>query len=134
LERALDWVEQGGAPDFVIRRGIRALVRTRPSELQPGSPTEAAALSERFVALRDAAQVAPLPALANEQHSEVPQEFFGAVLGPHRKYSCCYYGEDVATLDAAEAAALASTMRRCHCGGGLSAAWPWPPRCADSRG
>ena len=112
LARALDWVEQGRVPDFVIRRGIRGLVRARLNELHPGNPAAAAALNERFVALMDAAEVAPLPALANEQHYEVPQEFFGAVLGPHRKYSCCLFEAGCTTLEAAEAAALRVTCER----------------------
>lgn len=28
---------------------------------------------------------------ANEQHYEVPTSYFKAVLGPHKKYSCCLY-------------------------------------------
>jgi cyclopropane-fatty-acyl-phospholipid synthase len=112
LGRALDWVEQGRVPDFAIRRGIRGLVRTRLHELQPGNPAEAAASNERFVALMDGADVAPLPALANEQHYELPQGFFGAVLGPHRKYSCCYFADGAATLEAAETAALRVTCER----------------------
>jgi cyclopropane-fatty-acyl-phospholipid synthase len=112
LARAVDWAEQGRVPDFVIRRGIRALVRSRLSELKPADPAQVAALNERFVALMDAAEIAPLPALANEQHYEGPQEFFGAVLGPHRKYSCCFFAEGCRSLEAAEAAALSLTCER----------------------
>jgi cyclopropane-fatty-acyl-phospholipid synthase len=101
--RALEWVEQGRVPDFVIRRGIRALVRTRLNELEPADPAAAAALNERFVALRDASEVASLPALANQQHYELPQEFFSIVLGPHRKSSCCLFADGAGTLQAAEA-------------------------------
>ena len=36
---------------------------------------------------------------ANEQHYELPPEFFVAVLGPHLKYSCGYWPEGVDTLD-----------------------------------
>ena len=112
LARAMDWAEQGRIPDFVVRRGIRALVRSRLSELQPATEAEAAALNDRFVALMDAADVAPLPALANEQHYEVPAEFFGAVLGPQRKYSCCYFADGDPSLEAAEIAALSLTCER----------------------
>jgi cyclopropane-fatty-acyl-phospholipid synthase len=112
LAQALAWVERGRVPDFVIRQGIRGVVRSRLKELRVGSPAEAATRDERFVALMDAAEVAPLPALANQQHYEVPAEFFGAVLGPHRKYSCCLYAPGCESLEAAEAAALAVTCQR----------------------
>ena len=118
LRRALEWAEQGRVPDFVVRHGIRALVRARLAELHLGNPVEAAALTERFVALMDAAQVAPLPALANEQHYEVAQELFGAVLGPHRKYSCCLFATGCDSLEAAEEAALTVTCERARLANG----------------
>ena len=30
----------------------------------------------------------------NEQHYEVPTDFYKKILGPHLKYSCCYYQND----------------------------------------
>lgn len=46
---------------------------------------------------------------ANAQHYEVPAAFFELVLGPQRKYSCCYYEHAAATLAQAEEAALRRT-------------------------
>jgi 2-polyprenyl-3-methyl-5-hydroxy-6-metoxy-1,4-benzoquinol methylase len=46
---------------------------------------------------------------ANEQHYEVPTEFFALMLGPQRKYSCCYYARAGASLAEAEERALAET-------------------------
>jgi len=43
---------------------------------------------------------------ANQQHYEIPAEFFALVLGPQRKYSCCLYGDGAETLAAAEEHAL----------------------------
>ncbi|UHS57277.1 MULTISPECIES: cyclopropane-fatty-acyl-phospholipid synthase family protein [Agrobacterium] len=48
---------------------------------------------------------------ANRQHYEVPAEFFALVLGAQRKYSCCYYPSATTTLDGAETAALAETVK-----------------------
>jgi len=56
--------------------------------------------------------IALVPDLANEQHYEIPAEFFAEVLGRYRKYSCCYWGDGATTLDAAERAALEITCRR----------------------
>jgi cyclopropane-fatty-acyl-phospholipid synthase len=43
---------------------------------------------------------------ANAQHYEIPGEFFALVLGPQRKYSCCFYDDGIDTLPAAEERAL----------------------------
>lgn len=48
---------------------------------------------------------------ANRQHYEVPAEFFALVLGAQRKYSCCYYPSATTTLNDAETAALAETVK-----------------------
>jgi cyclopropane-fatty-acyl-phospholipid synthase len=110
--RALDWVEQGLIPDTVVRQGIRRLLRQRLASLAVDDAASSAALTEEFITALQSAPVAPLPALANEQHYELPPEFFGAVLGQHRKYSSCYWAPGVASLDAAEAAALTQTCER----------------------
>src|SRR5581483_2080271 len=48
----------------------------------------------------------------NEQHYEVPPEFFRLVLGPRLKYSSCLWPAGVETLAAAEEAMLALTCER----------------------
>jgi cyclopropane-fatty-acyl-phospholipid synthase len=48
---------------------------------------------------------------ANEQHYEVPAEFFHTVLGKHKKYSCCYWPAGVESLDEAEQLALLETCK-----------------------
>lgn len=114
---AVNWVEQGLVPDRVVRLGIRRLLKARLTELNSGDPAAVAALTQAFVDELRSAPLALLPEKANEQHYEVPAEFFGAVLGAHRKYSSCYWGEPggadaVQTLEQAEAAALAMTCER----------------------
>jgi cyclopropane-fatty-acyl-phospholipid synthase len=114
---AVNWVEQGLVPDRVVRLGIRRLLKARLSELHSGDPAAVATLTQAFVDELRGAPLALLPEKANEQHYEVPAEFFGAVLGTHRKYSSCYWGEPgtaepVHTLAQAEAAALAITCER----------------------
>jgi cyclopropane-fatty-acyl-phospholipid synthase len=108
----LEWTEQGRVPDAVIRAGIRRLCRQRLKDIG-ASDIEASALQmEAFIAAMNAGPVAPVPELANEQHYEVPPEFFDAVLGAHRKYSCCYWDNSVEDLDQAEAAALRISCER----------------------
>ncbi len=110
--RGLRAAEEGWLPDVLIRAGVRRLLRERLEEIDAADPEAGAAASTRFARVIQAAEVAPLPALANAQHYEIPAGFFGLVLGQHRKYSSCYWDRDTRTLDAAEAAALAITCER----------------------
>jgi len=106
MNLALNAAERGYAPDSVIRWGIRRLCAQRLDECENGlAPQE-------FAELMRLGPVAPVPEKANEQHYEVPPEFFEAVLGQRLKYSCCLWPQGVHTLDEAEEAALARTCRR----------------------
>ena len=106
---AINWVEQGLVPDAVIRKGIRRLCEQRLREIAANDCETASQLTERFVSSMDAHEIAPVPHLANEQHYEVPAEFFAHVLGPHRKYSSAWWPQGTADLAEAEARALAAT-------------------------
>ena len=110
--RAIGWVEQGYVPDSVVRLGIRRLLRERLVEIGDGDVERSAGIARAFVATLAGEPLALVPEKANEQHYEVPAAFFAAVLGPHRKYSSCWWPEGTATLGDAEAAALAATCER----------------------
>jgi len=110
--QAINWTEQGLVPDGVIRSGIRRLLQARLADLPTDDVEQAAEVTARFVAGMDAAPIALLPEKANEQHYELPPEFFGLALGPHRKYSCCHWGAGVVDLGDAEEQALATTCER----------------------
>jgi len=116
----LGWVEQGLLPDAVIRAGIRRLCERRLAEIAADDCEAAAQAAERFVLAMDASPVALVPERANEQHYEVPAEFFGLVLGPHRKYSSAWWPAGTADLAGAEAAALAATCERAGLADGQS--------------
>ncbi len=109
---ALNWVEQGLVPDRVVRLGIRRLLKERLAEIGEGDAEASARIAETFVASLAGSAVALLTEKANEQHYEVPAEFFARVLGPHRKYSCCEWDATTTSLGEAEAAALATTCQR----------------------
>lgn len=49
---------------------------------------------------------------ANQQHYELPPEFFRLCLGPRLKYSCAYWANGVHTLAQAEESMLELTCRR----------------------
>ena len=110
--RAFGWVEQGLVPDRVVRLGIRRLLKERLAEMHVDDAEAAEAMAQAFVESMRNAPVALVPEKANEQHYEVPAEFFERVLGPHRKYSSCLWNDGVETLAQAEAAALRATCER----------------------
>jgi cyclopropane-fatty-acyl-phospholipid synthase len=109
---ALGWIEQGRVPDSVVRAGIRRLCNVRLAEIEAGDAEAACRRTEAFVASMDAGPIAPLPRLANEQHYEVPADFFAIALGPHRKYSSAWWPEGAGDLGQAESAALSLTCAR----------------------
>jgi cyclopropane-fatty-acyl-phospholipid synthase len=104
-------------PDWLIRRRIRALLADRLREEDLHDP---ARQQERLMALvrgLRGSEIAIHTRAANEQHYEVPTEFFLKVLGSQRKYSCCWYdsfaiSQAATGLDAAEAKMLALTAER----------------------
>mgnify|MGYP000414539343 CR=1 FL=1 len=81
-------------------------------EIQADDPEVAAATLNEFVLMMRSSPVALVPELANEQHYEVPAEFFSEVLGPHGKYSCCYWDDAGSGLADAERLALEITCER----------------------
>jgi cyclopropane-fatty-acyl-phospholipid synthase len=105
-------LERGVLPDRLIRAGIRRLVARRLAEETRGTPEEQQRRLMDFVARLRASPIAVNTADANEQHYEVPTDFFARVLGRHMKYSCCYYAPGVEGLDAAEAEMLRITTER----------------------
>jgi cyclopropane-fatty-acyl-phospholipid synthase len=108
----LEWTEQGRVPDGVVRAGIRRLCRQRLRDIEARDIEASARRLEDFVRMMDRGPIAPVPERANEQHYEVPPEFFQHALGAHRKYSCCHWDDDTTNLDEAEAAALRITCER----------------------
>jgi len=120
LDAGIGAVERGLAPDAVTRLAIRRLCRQRLQQSALGGDDAASAHGDAFSQSLRSGPIAPLPEKANEQHYELPPEFFAAVLGPHRKYSCCYWPEGTATLAEAEAAALDVTCQRAALADGQS--------------
>jgi len=102
---AIRAVEATPLPDPVTRAGIRFLVETRRRSLASAIAADAA-----FARAMVAHPVAEHTDLANEQHYELPPEFFALTLGPRRKYSCCFYPTGHESLAEAEILALDATI------------------------
>ena len=110
--QAISWTEQGLIPDTIIRGAIRRLLRARLAELRTEDIEHVAEANLQFAQAMNDAPIAPVPEKANEQHYELPPEFFSLALGPQRKYSCCHWGTGVETLADAEEQALDITCKR----------------------
>ena len=110
-------LEADRVPDWLIRRQIRRLLAER---LRAEDQQDPARQQQRLMTLvrgLRGSEIALHTRAANEQHYELPTEFFLRVLGRHRKYSCCWYdsfelADAARNLDAAEARMLALSCER----------------------
>jgi cyclopropane-fatty-acyl-phospholipid synthase len=113
---AMRLLERDLVPDFLIRRRIRSLLARRLRDEDAGDPARQRRRLHDFIARLTASPVAIETAAANEQHYEVPTEFYTRVLGRHLKYSSGFFPHANArpadNLDAAEARMLALTCER----------------------
>ncbi|HPI97721.1 MAG TPA: cyclopropane-fatty-acyl-phospholipid synthase family protein [Synergistales bacterium] len=104
--------EKGILPDEVIRYGIRKRLAGMRSDLGKCGPAGPRSQKDRFVRALEDGSMAIEQDRVNSQHYELPPEFFSTFLGSRRKYSCCYWPEDVVDLDASEEAMLELTALR----------------------
>ena len=98
----IDLAERGLVPDAVLRHGIRRLCRQR---LLDEGLLDCAAADSRFNALIAELKSSPVAIetqAANEQHYELPTEFFQLCLGKRLKYSSAFYPNGDESLDQAE--------------------------------
>ncbi len=106
---AFDLTEQGMMPDVVLRRGIRLLLKQRLKEINSSDVEEMADFQSDFIQDMKNSAIALVPEKANEQHYEVPAEFYSRALGARKKYSSAYWPKGVTTLNEAEKQGLAKT-------------------------
>lgn len=105
-------LEKNKIPDSLIRVGIRKLLKQRLRGENKGSSE---AQQAHLMALIDELKASPIAINtedANEQHYEVPTEFYQYCLGRHLKYSSGYWKEGVSDIDTAEKDMLELTCQR----------------------
>lgn len=113
-------LEQGKIPDSLIRMGIRKLNKQR---LKEETKEDASAQQEHFQSLVDFLRNSPVAVQtdkANEQHYELPTEFYELVLGKHKKYSGCLWLPGTSDLSVAEEAMLSLYLKRAELNDGQS--------------
>jgi cyclopropane-fatty-acyl-phospholipid synthase len=98
---------------------MRRIIGTRVRVPEARDPARAHKAVESFVETMRSQPVAVATATANEQHYELPAEFFRAVLGPYVKYSSGLWPEGVAELAAAEERMLRLTCERAEIADGM---------------
>ena len=99
-------------PDALIRIGIRNLLAQKlREETRENAVAQVEALSAFIEDLKHS-PIAIKTAAANEQHYEVPTEFFKLVLGPRMKYSSGYWPREDTTFAESEEAMLALSCGR----------------------
>ena len=106
-------------PDVAIRFGIRNLLAKKLREETKASAEEQGEALSAFIANLKSSPIAIKTAAANEQHYEVPTDFFKLVLGPRMKYSSGYWPREDTTFEESEEAMLALTCERAELRDGL---------------
>ncbi|MEW4489946.1 cyclopropane-fatty-acyl-phospholipid synthase family protein [Thalassoglobus sp. JC818] len=107
----LSAAEYGWISDQLIRLGIRSLLSKRLQKMH-SSGNEDESPQTTFLQECASSPIALATEEANDQHYEVPAEFFQYVLGPHLKYSCCHWEDGATSLRQAEESALSISCQR----------------------
>jgi cyclopropane-fatty-acyl-phospholipid synthase len=105
-------LDRGLLPDWLIRLGIRRLLKRRLREEARRSGAAPQESLDAYVRHLAAQPIAVRTEAANAQHYEVPAAFFTHVLGRRMKYSCALWEPGTTSLDDAEEAMLALTVQR----------------------
>ena len=103
---------RGLLPDPALRIGSRWGAAARERRESRGGVVAQEARLRALVERMSTGPIAEVPEKANEQHYELPPDFFGLILGPRRKYSGCLWEAGVESLAAAEEAMLAVSCAR----------------------
>ncbi|HSH67223.1 MAG TPA: cyclopropane-fatty-acyl-phospholipid synthase family protein [Bacteroidia bacterium] len=105
-------VEKNKVPDFLIRQNIRKLLTQRLQDENKGSSeAQQAHLMELIEELKNS-EIAINTEDANEQHYELPTEFYQYCLGKHLKYSSGFWKPGITDLDTSERDMLQLTCER----------------------
>lgn len=122
--RKLFWwlLVRGWIPDFVLRWKIRSSLKDLVGKIEKeGVDYENRVKIEcDFVEDLKKSAIAVCQDDANQQHYEVPPEFFRIVLGPKLKYSSCFYPSESTSLKEAEISMLDLYIQRSGMRDGMS--------------
>ena len=112
-------IDAGRVPDAVLRMGIRKLLSDRLRDEDMGDVEAQRQRLSAFIAELRRSPIAVHAKEANEQHYEVPTEFYQLCLGPRLKYSSGYYPTGRESLAQGEEAMLALSCERAQLEDGM---------------
>ncbi len=115
----IELAERGIVPDTLIKFGIRRLLQQRLNEGPNKNTPTSQDHTLKFISELRSSPIALETKAANEQHYELPPEFFQIALGKHLKYSSGFYDNGATNLDEAEAHMLALTAERAEIKDGM---------------
>lgn len=113
-------IDSGRIPDFLLRAGVRRRLAGMLAEYARLEPEAEQGAKNDLIELLENSPIAIETRQANEQHYELPPEFFELVLGPRLKYSCCLYQDAGTDLATAEEDMLALSCQRARLEDGQS--------------
>lgn len=105
-------IEKNKLPDFILRAGVRSLLKQRLNDERTG---DVESQQQKFNDLLEELRNSPIAvntADANQQHYEVPTEFYQYCLGKHLKYSSGYWRAGVTDINTSEEDMLELTCQR----------------------
>lgn len=114
------FLEKDNIPDFIIRKGIRNLLKQRLHQENKGNTEIQQAHFMKLVEELKNSPIAINTSDANEQHYEVPTKFYQYCLGKHLKYSSGYWKEGVTDINTSEKDMLELTCQRAELKDGQS--------------
>jgi cyclopropane-fatty-acyl-phospholipid synthase len=112
-------LEKDLVPDFLIRKGIRDLLKQRiKDETNPDLEVQQQHFMDLLKTFKSSA-IAVETKAANEQHYEVPTQFYLNVLGKNLKYSSGYWKKGNTDFDRSEDDMLELTCQRAELKDGM---------------
>ncbi|WP_121808257.1 SAM-dependent methyltransferase [Mucilaginibacter kameinonensis] len=105
-------IQQDRVPDFLLRQGIRKLLQQRLADENKGNVEAQQAHLMNLIAELKASPIAVNTTDANEQHYEVPTQFYQYCLGRNLKYSSGYWKPGVTDINTSEDDMLELTCLR----------------------
>lgn len=120
MRLAESFLEKNASPDWITRSGIRRLLALRLQEEAGVNIEDEMRHKMSIVESLRSSKIAVEQDKVNEQHYEVPTEFFLLHLGKRLKYSSCYYESPDSSLDDAEDAMLRLYCQRADLRDGMT--------------
>ena len=120
ISKLIELAEKGIIPDYFIRQGIVRNCENRLKNENVSNTEKVSSKKQIWIEQMKESPIALVPEKANEQHYEVPPEFFENVLGKHLKYSSGYWPDGVNSLDDSEESMLELSFERAQLADGDS--------------